>query len=123
MTLASPSAIARRLSTRIFRCASAISIANDPARNDAHARPQPPRDTMRDTHAARGAARPAGPVRTAALLLACAALLCAAPAQARKKAEHPSVNVTTVLPPAVMAGLQRAHVPLSSIGVVVEKVG
>ncbi|WP_459706218.1 D-alanyl-D-alanine carboxypeptidase/D-alanyl-D-alanine endopeptidase [Paraburkholderia sp. 2C] len=61
--------------------------------------------------------------RSAAALFACAALVCAAPAQARKKTEHPSVNVTTVLPPAVMAGLQRAHVPLSAISVVVEKVG
>ncbi len=61
--------------------------------------------------------------RTGAVLFACVALVCAAPAQARKKALHPSVNVTTVLPPSVMAGLQRAHVPLSAISVVVEKVG
>ncbi|NML33536.1 D-alanyl-D-alanine carboxypeptidase/D-alanyl-D-alanine endopeptidase [Paraburkholderia antibiotica] len=45
------------------------------------------------------------------------------PAQARAKAAHPSVNVTTVLPQPVMLGLQRAHVPLSSVSVVVEKVG
>ncbi|HEX3382636.1 MAG TPA: D-alanyl-D-alanine carboxypeptidase/D-alanyl-D-alanine-endopeptidase [Paraburkholderia sp.] len=44
-------------------------------------------------------------------------------AEARIKATHPSVNVTTVLPQPVMLGLQRAHVPLSSISVVVEKVG
>ncbi|MDQ7975769.1 D-alanyl-D-alanine carboxypeptidase/D-alanyl-D-alanine-endopeptidase [Paraburkholderia sp. SARCC-3016] len=61
--------------------------------------------------------------RSAAVLFACAALVCAAPAQARKKTQHPSVNVTTELPPAVMAGLQRAHVPLSAVSVVVEKVG
>ncbi|MFL9894370.1 D-alanyl-D-alanine carboxypeptidase/D-alanyl-D-alanine endopeptidase [Paraburkholderia sp. RL17-381-BIF-C] len=65
--------------------------------------------------------------RTSAWLLACVALGCGASlplaAQARVKAAHPSVNVTTVLPPQVMAGLQRAHVPLSSISVVVEKVG
>lgn len=65
--------------------------------------------------------------RTAALLFACAALACgtALPlsAQARVKAMHPSVNVSTVLPQPVMAGLQRAHVPLSSISVVIEKVG
>ncbi|MFL9993713.1 D-alanyl-D-alanine carboxypeptidase/D-alanyl-D-alanine-endopeptidase [Paraburkholderia sediminicola] len=66
--------------------------------------------------------------RTAALLLACAALGSGAAAlpltaQARVKAAHPSVNVTTVLPQSVMIGLQRAHVPLSSISVVVEKVG
>ena len=69
---------------------------------------------------------PAKPARCAAprLLLACAALACAAaPAQARIKAKHPSVNVSTVLPPAVMAGLARAHVPLSAISVVIEKVG
>jgi D-alanyl-D-alanine carboxypeptidase/D-alanyl-D-alanine-endopeptidase (penicillin-binding protein 4) len=66
--------------------------------------------------------------RSAVLLLACAALGsggAALPltAQARVKATHPSVNVTTVLPQPVMVGLQRAHVPLSSISVVVEKVG
>jgi D-alanyl-D-alanine carboxypeptidase/D-alanyl-D-alanine-endopeptidase (penicillin-binding protein 4) len=70
------------------------------------------------------AARKTGPLRSAAALLACAALACAAaPAQARLKAKHPSVNVSTVLPPAVMAGLVRAHVPLSAISVVIEKVG
>nr|WKF57177.1 D-alanyl-D-alanine carboxypeptidase [Paraburkholderia busanensis] len=60
-------------------------------------------------------------------LLACAALGATAAlplaTQARVKATHPSVNVTTVLPQPVMIGLQRAHVPLSSISVVVEKVG
>ncbi|WP_459251793.1 D-alanyl-D-alanine carboxypeptidase/D-alanyl-D-alanine endopeptidase [Paraburkholderia metrosideri] len=65
--------------------------------------------------------------RAAALLLACAALGCGVSlpltAQARVKAKHPSVNVTTVLPQPVMVGLQRAHIPLSSISVVVEKVG
>ncbi|KAE8761150.1 D-alanyl-D-alanine carboxypeptidase/D-alanyl-D-alanine-endopeptidase [Paraburkholderia madseniana] len=66
--------------------------------------------------------------RSAALLLTCAALGCGGAAlpltaQARVKATHPSVNVTTVLPQPVMLGLQRAHVPLSSISVVVEKVG
>ncbi|WP_408354351.1 D-alanyl-D-alanine carboxypeptidase/D-alanyl-D-alanine endopeptidase [Paraburkholderia phytofirmans] len=65
--------------------------------------------------------------RAMAWLLACAALGFGASlplaAQARVKATRPSVNVTTVLPQPVMAGLQRAHVPLSSISVVVEKVG
>jgi D-alanyl-D-alanine carboxypeptidase/D-alanyl-D-alanine-endopeptidase (penicillin-binding protein 4) len=65
--------------------------------------------------------------RASAWLLACAALGCGASlplaAQARVKAARPSVNVTTVLPQSVMVGLQRAHVPLSSISVVVEKVG
>jgi serine-type D-Ala-D-Ala carboxypeptidase/endopeptidase (penicillin-binding protein 4) len=60
---------------------------------------------------------------TAAVLTACAALVCAAPAEARVKAQHPAINVTTVLPPAVMAGLAHAHVPLSAISVVIEKVG
>ncbi|QQC63600.1 D-alanyl-D-alanine carboxypeptidase/D-alanyl-D-alanine endopeptidase [Paraburkholderia ginsengisoli] len=65
--------------------------------------------------------------RASAWLFVCAVLGSAAAlpmaAQARVKAAHPSVNVTTVLPPSVMIGLQRAHVPLSSISVVVEKVG
>ncbi|MFM0394422.1 D-alanyl-D-alanine carboxypeptidase/D-alanyl-D-alanine endopeptidase [Paraburkholderia phytofirmans] len=65
--------------------------------------------------------------RAMAWLLACAALGGGASlplaAQARVKATRPSVNVTTVLPQPVMAGLQRAHVPSSSISVVVEKVG
>ncbi|MGF6773119.1 D-alanyl-D-alanine carboxypeptidase/D-alanyl-D-alanine-endopeptidase (penicillin-binding protein 4) [Paraburkholderia sp. GAS199] len=74
----------------------------------------------------RARTRAAAP-RALALLLACATLGSAAllpvSAQARVKAAHPSVNVTTVLPAPVMLGLQRAHVPLSSISVVVEKVG
>ncbi|HZZ13518.1 MAG TPA: D-alanyl-D-alanine carboxypeptidase/D-alanyl-D-alanine-endopeptidase [Paraburkholderia sp.] len=65
--------------------------------------------------------------RSAAWLLTCLTLGAATclplAAQARVKATQPSVNVTTVLPQTVMAGLQRAHVPLSSISVVVEKVG
>lgn len=63
----------------------------------------------------------------AAWLLVCAALVGSASlplaAEARVRATHPSVNVSTVLPQSVMIGLQRAHVPLSSISVVVEKVG
>ncbi|MFM0216879.1 MULTISPECIES: D-alanyl-D-alanine carboxypeptidase/D-alanyl-D-alanine endopeptidase [Paraburkholderia] len=74
---------------------------------------------------------PAAPRRAAshasAWLLVCAALAGGASlplaAQARVKAAHPSVNVSTVLPQSVMIGLQRAHVPLSSISVVIEKVG
>ena len=73
-----------------------------------------------------GLRRPFAP-RAALWLLTCAALSSAATlpftAQARVKALHPSVNVTTVLPQPVMIGLQRAHVPLSSISVVIEKVG
>jgi D-alanyl-D-alanine carboxypeptidase/D-alanyl-D-alanine-endopeptidase (penicillin-binding protein 4) len=99
MTLALFSAIARRFVVRPLSRAPFVSV-----------------DSLRAHRAARAA-------RAAATLLACTALVCAAPAQARKKAQHPSINVTTVLPPAVMAALQRAHVPLSSISVVVEKVG
>lgn len=63
-----------------------------------------------------------------AVALACAALaagLAAAPAAYAQPegARVPAVNVTTVLPPTVMAGLERAHVPLSSVSVVIEKVG
>ncbi|MDE1179502.1 D-alanyl-D-alanine carboxypeptidase/D-alanyl-D-alanine-endopeptidase [Paraburkholderia sp.] len=62
-------------------------------------------------------------VSSLCVALTAGALLAAPPAFARKKAEHPSVNVSTVLPRPVMLGLQRAHVPLSNISVVVEKVG
>ncbi|WP_153101050.1 D-alanyl-D-alanine carboxypeptidase/D-alanyl-D-alanine endopeptidase [Paraburkholderia hayleyella] len=62
-------------------------------------------------------------VRAAALLLASSALLGTAPAEARKKAPHPSVNASTILPPAVMAGLQRARIPLPAVSVVIEKIG
>ncbi|WP_321947236.1 D-alanyl-D-alanine carboxypeptidase/D-alanyl-D-alanine-endopeptidase [Paraburkholderia sp. J10-1] len=63
-----------------------------------------------------------------ALALACATLaasFAAAPAAYAQPegARVPTVNVTTVLPPTVMAGLERAHVPLSSVSVVIEKVG
>jgi serine-type D-Ala-D-Ala carboxypeptidase/endopeptidase (penicillin-binding protein 4) len=61
--------------------------------------------------------------RGAVALVACAALAFAAPAEARKKPHRPAVNVTTVLPASVMRGLEAAHVPLSSISVVVEKIG
>jgi D-alanyl-D-alanine carboxypeptidase/D-alanyl-D-alanine-endopeptidase (penicillin-binding protein 4) len=60
--------------------------------------------------------------RGAAALLACAALAFAAPADARKP-RHPAVSVTTVLPAPVMRALERAHVPLSSVSVVIEKIG
>ncbi|PXW24312.1 D-alanyl-D-alanine carboxypeptidase/D-alanyl-D-alanine endopeptidase [Paraburkholderia caballeronis] len=60
----------------------------------------------------------------AAATLACAALIGAQPALAQPAGERtPAVNVTTVLPPSVMAGLQRAHVPLSDVSVVIEKIG
>jgi len=46
-----------------------------------------------------------------------------APMQAPANARLPSVNVSTVLPPSVMHGLEEAHVPLSSVSVVIEKIG
>ncbi|HEY1607698.1 MAG TPA: D-alanyl-D-alanine carboxypeptidase/D-alanyl-D-alanine-endopeptidase [Paraburkholderia sp.] len=76
-----------------------------------------------------------------AAALASAALVCAQPAFAQPAAtaqtpgaeptliqlppgeRTPAVNVSTVLPPSVMAGLERAHVPLSDVSVVIEKVG
>ncbi|MEM5401562.1 D-alanyl-D-alanine carboxypeptidase/D-alanyl-D-alanine endopeptidase [Paraburkholderia unamae] len=66
--------------------------------------------------------------RPLALALACATLaasFAAAPAAYAQPegARMPTVNVTTVLPPTVMAALERAHVPLSSVSVVIEKVG
>ncbi|WP_433703980.1 D-alanyl-D-alanine carboxypeptidase/D-alanyl-D-alanine endopeptidase [Paraburkholderia sacchari] len=71
--------------------------------------------------------------RPLALVLACAALatsLAGTPALAQGQGEPPpagarvpAINVSTVLPPSVMAGLERAHVPLSSVSVVIEKVG
>jgi len=65
--------------------------------------------------------------RPLALALACGALAAAfagAPAEAQPAgARVPTVNVSTVLPPSVMMGLERAHVPLSSVSVVIEKVG
>jgi len=38
-------------------------------------------------------------------------------------ARTPTINASTVLPPSVMAGLERAGVPLSDVSVVIEKVG
>ncbi|WP_206997453.1 D-alanyl-D-alanine carboxypeptidase/D-alanyl-D-alanine endopeptidase [Trinickia mobilis] len=67
--------------------------------------------------------RPGTLARTAVALLACTALAFAAPAEARKKTHRPAVSVTTVLPAPVMKGLERAHVPLTSVSVVVEKIG
>jgi D-alanyl-D-alanine carboxypeptidase/D-alanyl-D-alanine-endopeptidase (penicillin-binding protein 4) len=63
-----------------------------------------------------------GAARCAIALFACAALAVAAPAEAHK-VRRPAVSVSTVLPASVMRGLERAHVPLSSVSVVVEKIG
>ena len=53
----------------------------------------------------------------------CACLAFAAPADARKLRHRPSVSVSTELPPSVMRGLAQAHVPLSSVSVVIERIG
>ncbi len=75
---------------------------------------------------------PPAAVRTQlALRFACAALAAGASAGAAPAAHAqpegaprlPSINVSTSLPPSVMAGLEQAHVPLSAISVVIEKVG
>lgn len=64
-----------------------------------------------------------------AIRLACAAFATAcvavpaAQAQPEAPPRLPSVNVSTVLPPSVMAGLEHAHVPLSAVSVVIEKIG
>ncbi|WP_186159923.1 D-alanyl-D-alanine carboxypeptidase/D-alanyl-D-alanine endopeptidase [Burkholderia gladioli] len=80
--------------------------------------------------------RSARAARAALVLAACAALAVATPAEARKKprsgkhaataAAAPAATVAAargILPASVLAGLQRAHVPASSISVVVEKIG
>ncbi|CAB3755861.1 hypothetical protein LMG29739_02322 [Paraburkholderia solisilvae] len=144
MTPASPSARARwfirRLSARVFPSARffshsgsrAGSAAVDSDTTHSAAAPFPAAESVGTQSGPSTATlfdRTSTPTRTrhtaraATVLFACTALVCAAPAQARKKTQHPSVNVSTVLPAAVMAGLQRAHVPLSSVSVVVEKVG
>jgi D-alanyl-D-alanine carboxypeptidase/D-alanyl-D-alanine-endopeptidase (penicillin-binding protein 4) len=61
--------------------------------------------------------------RTAVALGMCAALAFTAPAEARKLRHRPSVSVSTQLPASVMHALQRAHVPLSSVSVVIERIG
>ncbi|CAN7491970.1 D-alanyl-D-alanine carboxypeptidase/D-alanyl-D-alanine-endopeptidase [Trinickia sp. LjRoot230] len=52
-----------------------------------------------------------------------AALAFAAPADARKLKHHPRVNVSTELPLSVTRALERAHVPLASVSVVIERIG
>ncbi|HEY1996477.1 MAG TPA: D-alanyl-D-alanine carboxypeptidase/D-alanyl-D-alanine-endopeptidase [Paraburkholderia sp.] len=105
MTLVFLSSLARRLAPRL--ASSAASAPSDFS------------TAISSPHAARMGRH----WRAAAWVMTCTALACAAPAQARVKATHPLVSVSTVLPPAVMAGLERAHVPLTAISVVVEKVG
>ncbi|MBN3849203.1 D-alanyl-D-alanine carboxypeptidase/D-alanyl-D-alanine-endopeptidase [Paraburkholderia sp. Ac-20342] len=96
--------------TPAFLSSVARRVASRPHRSPAFATLMP----------SRLVARPAAWLLVAALG---AAALPPHTAEARVKTTHPGVNVTTVLPPQVMAGLHRAHVPLSSISVVVEKVG
>ncbi len=74
----------------------------------------------------RAPARPLNGHAARALAVTCAAVcaLTATPAaHAQPTARTPAINVTTVLPPSVMAGLEHAHVPLSAVSVVIEKVG
>ena len=73
---------------------------------------------------ARRAAPNRSRTRAAAAVLACVALAAALPAQARKPLRRaPRVGVTTVLPAPVMRALARANVPLSSMSVVIERIG
>lgn len=55
--------------------------------------------------------------------LTAAALVIAAPADARKPRRHAHQAVTAPLPPAVMNALRHADVPPSSVSVVVERIG
>ncbi|RQH10007.1 D-alanyl-D-alanine carboxypeptidase/D-alanyl-D-alanine-endopeptidase [Paraburkholderia dinghuensis] len=78
--------------------------------------------------AAATAAVPAAARTAFAIRIACAAFATACVAMPAAQAQPveprlPSVNVSTVLPPTVMAGLERAHVPLSAVSVVIEKIG
>ncbi|WP_323122429.1 D-alanyl-D-alanine carboxypeptidase/D-alanyl-D-alanine endopeptidase [Burkholderia alba] len=69
---------------------------------------------------------PRAALRCAAVLAACAALAFAAPADARKKTPKYPAAVSTahsVLPGTVLAALQRARVPASSMSVVIERIG
>jgi D-alanyl-D-alanine carboxypeptidase/D-alanyl-D-alanine-endopeptidase (penicillin-binding protein 4) len=104
MTIALLSFLARRLPVRSLASAPAVTLHHRQALR------------MKSSRTAAAAL-----VTVAAVMFTFAA---PSPALARgKKTTHPSVNVSTVLPASVMAGLARAHVPLSSISVVVEKVG
>ena len=61
--------------------------------------------------------------QAACALLAATALLAAAPADARKKPRHAHPAAIAQLPHAVTNALRRANVPLSSVSVVVERIG
>lgn len=61
--------------------------------------------------------------RALAALGLAAALAFAGPADARKLQRRARVNVTTELPATVTAALARAHVPLNSVSVVIERIG
>ncbi|MFL9963908.1 D-alanyl-D-alanine carboxypeptidase/D-alanyl-D-alanine-endopeptidase [Paraburkholderia sediminicola] len=119
MTHAFLSFVARSVALRPRRSAVSVSAAAAAAAAEANTASAASSSAVR-------VRRPLAP-HAAAWLVVCAALGAGAvlplAAHARIKAMHPSVNVTTVLPQSVMVGLQRAHVPLSSISVVVEKVG
>ncbi|GLU33153.1 D-alanyl-D-alanine carboxypeptidase/D-alanyl-D-alanine-endopeptidase [Trinickia caryophylli] len=61
--------------------------------------------------------------RAATALGVAVALAAAAPADARKLKRAPRVNVSTELPGSVARALERAHVPLASVSVVIERIG
>jgi D-alanyl-D-alanine carboxypeptidase/D-alanyl-D-alanine-endopeptidase (penicillin-binding protein 4) len=61
--------------------------------------------------------------RLGAALGACAAFAFAAPAHARTTKQEPRLSISTDLPPSVTLALERAHVPLSAISVVIERIG
>ncbi|HTI18963.1 MAG TPA: D-alanyl-D-alanine carboxypeptidase/D-alanyl-D-alanine-endopeptidase [Trinickia sp.] len=61
--------------------------------------------------------------RTGLTISIAAALAFAPPANARKLHHRPRVSVSTVLPASVMRALERSKVPLSSVSVVIERIG
>jgi D-alanyl-D-alanine carboxypeptidase/D-alanyl-D-alanine-endopeptidase (penicillin-binding protein 4) len=79
--------------------------------------------TVRSASPGEGAPSGGGLGRAALALGLCAALAFATPADARKLKHRPRVSVTTELPASVTRALERAHVPLSAMSVVIERIG
>lgn len=112
-----------RLASLVVLSVRHLLRPHSPSREQTSTAPKHPRAT-RNAHVARTVARAAAVTTLFATCATGAGFLAATPADARPaKARHPSVNVSTVLPPSVMVGLERARVPLASISVVIEKVG
>lgn len=82
-------------------------------------RPKAPPALVRPPRRARAFARSAAALGVA-MSLACAA---GADAEARTLKHRPHINVSTELPVAVTRALARAHVPLNSVSVVIERIG